>query len=242
MEIVGVLRALVRHRALLATGIVVALVLGVLSFIELSSSQRDLNVSTARVLIDARTTPSTDLESSVADTLGLRAGIVADLMSTRGARAEIARAAGVDVDELAVFGPSMDAPALLLPLAVAATEAAAEVREPYLVRVSARGRIPFLQITASAPTAAEAMDLVDATRTSLGTLVARRSSRGPGLQVKALGPSVTKTTRDSPPRALAAFVTVGVLGTWCAAIVVVAGLLGAWRRRSSGDRAGRAAI
>jgi len=239
MEIVSILRVLGSHRVLLVAGVVCSLLLGAALFSKMSAPRSDVFTAESRVLIDARRRPAIDLRSSVAETLGLRAGLLADLMMTRPVRAEIAQAAAIDADELAVFGPSMDAPPLAVPLGVSGSEAAATVTERYLLRISAKGAIPVLKIAASAPSIAGASDLVEASQASLVNLISTRSSRGPGLELRPLGPPTTRVIHNDSTPIIGVFAALVFFGGWCAAIVVISGLLRHWIGRRRAPRATR---
>ena len=98
-----------------------------------------------RLLLDApEQPPAADLDSGVAETLGLRAGLMADLLATDSIRAEIARGSGIAPAELAMLPPASAAPSLPVTLAVAATEAARATTEPYALAIAADHTIPIV--------------------------------------------------------------------------------------------------
>jgi hypothetical protein len=238
MEIVSILRALRRHWLLVAAGAGLAgLVAIVLTFHatvlppKLGSRQQTSAYATARVFIAARTQPAFDLESQLTDTLGTRAALLADLLSTDAGRAKIARAAGLDPGQVGVVTPAMKPPVLALALPVSASEAASTASEPYVLTVNADGTIPIISLGARGPDAIRAGRVVNAAAASIGDLIATRSSGRPDIVVERLGPAVTRTVVNGPRKAIAAAAAVVIFSLWCFALVVVSGLSGRGRRR-----------
>jgi hypothetical protein len=239
MEIVSILRALGRHRLLVAAGVFGAVFIGLVLAYQVSlfppklvSRQHPAGVATARVLLAARTESTFDLESKVTETLGARAFVLADLLATDVSRAQIARTAGLEPGQVAVMGPSMGPPKLEIPLAVDAAEAAATGSEPYMLNVTATGNDPIVSIRATGPNAAAAARVADAASSGLDELIASKSVGTPDFVVERLGPAVGKTVIVGPQHAVAVMVVLVLLSLWCAAIVVVAGLA----RRSRGRK------
>jgi hypothetical protein len=237
MEIVSILRVLRRHWLLVAAGAGLAgLVAIVLTFHatvlppKLGSRQQTSAYATARVFISARTQPAFDLESQLTDTLGTRAALLADLLSTDAGRAKIARAAGLAPGQVGVVTPAMGPPLLALALPVSASEAAT-ASEPYVLTVNADGKIPIISLGARGPDAIRAGRVVNAAAASIGDLIATRSSGRPDIVVERLGPAVTRTIVNGPRKAIAAAAAVVIFSLWCFALVVVSGLSGRARRR-----------
>jgi hypothetical protein len=246
MEIVSILRMLRRHRLLVAAGVAtatfVALVVAYqVSFMppSLSSRQHTSATATARVLIAARTQPAFDLKSQLTDTLGTRAALLADLLSTDAVRARIARGAGLAPGQVAVITPAMGQPMLEMALAVAATEAAATAVEPYVLTVTTQGQLPIISLTAGGPDAVGAAKVANSATASLGELIASRSAGRPDILVERLGPAMTKTLVDGPKKAVAGVAAIVVFSLWCFVIVVGGGLADRWRHRRSPSPAPR---
>jgi hypothetical protein len=151
MELVDIYRVLARHRIALAVVAVLAVLAGLsvqyhLTFFPPSLSERVTTTTTAqtRLLLDAPEQPPTiDLDSGVADTLGLRAGLLADLMTTGSVRSAIANSSGIRESDLAVLSPASQEPPLAIPLAVESADAARLTSEPYVLSVAAD---PTIQI------------------------------------------------------------------------------------------------
>ena len=144
MELVGILRLLARHRGLVACGIVLAVILGMwvafkvsVSPPGLASRARDGFTSSTRVLVqvDDGLTPELDTEASLS--LGRRARLIGDLMATDRIRADIARRAGLPLEQLTVIAPSTYAVPVVAPIANEANAAALAVAAPYLLLVDA---------------------------------------------------------------------------------------------------------
>jgi hypothetical protein len=182
------------------------------------------HVASTRLLLDARTESTLDLGSAVADSLGLRAGLLADLLTTVEAHRTIARDAQVRSDQLAIIGPAMGPPPLAIPLAVHASEASRSASEPYVLTAATDLRIPIITLRASAPDNADAARLAAAAVANLSAIMDSRRSRGPGLTLTRLGPITTSTTAAAPKRAVGIVVAFGAWAMWLVAIVLGAGL------------------
>ena len=248
MEYIGILRVLLRHWVLVGLGIVGAILLAVAINTQalplpgpMSTETSPSAAASARLLVDARIEPSLDLKSTAAETLGLRAGLLADLLTTRSAQREVARAAGVAPQDLTIIGPAMDLPPVKVPLAVAATAAALETTSPYVVRLSTDLRIPIITIRASAADARSAVRVADAASRTLEAIVAGRRTRVAGVSLRSLGPINFQTTVDAPNSLVGPAVALVMLAIWLGAIVVLSGLARAVRRASRGRRRSLAA-
>jgi hypothetical protein len=244
MEIVAILRLLRRHRAFVATGLVLSVLVALalsyhLSLMppKLGSRQQVSGVATARVIIAARTQPAFDLKSQLTDTLGTRATLLADLLSTDSVRATIARTAGLEPGQVAVVTPAMGPPPVGIALAVSATEAAAIPREPYLLTVTTQGQIPIISLRAAGPDAVRAARVANAGTETIRALIARRSEGRPDIVVERLGPAVARPVVSGPQKAVAAGASLVVFGLWCTGIVIVAGLARRLRDRRPGPTA-----
>lgn len=243
MELIDILRVLARHRIALALGLVPAAIVGLavqyqvtLSPFALSERVSTSTTAQTRLLLDAPEEPPTvDLDSGVADTVGLRAGLLADLMATEAGRKTIANRSGIDPSDLAVLPPASAAPTLRVPLAVAAADAALVTSEPYVLSVAADATIPIVSFAVAAPDTGSAKRIANGAATAYEQLVAARASRGSELSVVRLGPVRTSTTVDRMHAGIGLAVSLVVLVLWAAGVVVLAGLARGWRT------AGRAA-
>lgn len=237
MEIVEILAVLVRRKLALAAILVLSLLAGLaiqyrisLSPLALSERVTTTHGAQARVLLDAPEEPPTvDLDSGVADTLALRAGLLGDLMATDGVRAKIAARAGIDGDELAVLPPAAGPPSLPISLAVAAADAARTTSEPYALTVAADPAVPIVRFAVGAPDAAGARRVAEAAVASYEALVATRASRRSRLSVMQLGPVRTTTTVDTPPRVLGPAAAFVLFALGASALVLAVGIRRRWR-------------
>lgn len=247
MECVSILRVLVRRRLLVALGAVAAALLTAALYMQApflparltGGTETTSHAASTRLLLDARSEPTLDLNSAVAETLGLRAGLLADLLTTDTARAEVAKGIGIGADQLAIIGPAMGPPTLPVPLAVRASDASRTAKEPYVLTLATDLRIPIITLRASAPNEPAAVGLAHAARSVLEQIVASRPTRGEGLAVRRLGSIAAATRVHAPQRAIA--IAVGLLAfiMWLVAIIVVSGL--ARQLRSAHRAAGRPA-
>jgi hypothetical protein len=237
MELVGMLRILTRHRTLVAVGVVLAALAGISVLYRISPGSPHLasrtttsGTASVRVLIAAAGSGSDQAQNAVDGTLGVRAKLLADLMSTEATRATIARGAGVRADDISVVTPAMGYPTVPIPLAVSSSEAAATAPSAYVVGVSADGQVPIITIRGFAADAAAASRLTLAGVTGLKELMAKRSERPAGFGAEALGSVIARTKVDSPSHAVALIAFIVVLSLWCSAIVFFGGLRRQWKR------------
>ncbi len=231
MEIISILRHLAAHRVLLAAGLLLATVAALSIAYQISlfppgvySRMTTGETKSARVLIDAPDDPSYDVESTIAETLGMRATLLSDLLSTGSESARIARAAGVDPDELVVLGPSAGAPPLALTLAVRAAEAARSAPAPYKLIIEASERTGIIKLTAGGADPARTAAVVEAATSSLRRITTGSADGPSSLRVVPLGPIATTRVVDDGRRPLGIAAGIILFGLWCGAIVVVSGL------------------
>jgi hypothetical protein len=240
MEAVAMMRALVRHPLLVGLGLALAVVAGLSTLYQLSLSPPFLTsrahtaqVATTRVIISTATGASYNLDTKISTTIPARATLVADLASGSVATAAIARRSGLRPDELAVFGPATGPPAIPVPIAVEATDAAAAAPEPAVLRLEADGALPIVTITVTTADAALSTRIARATRAALAGIVKARSNGGKAaITVQGLGGVTIRPHLDAPKKSMALIGTLGILVCWCAGIVVYDGL----RRRPRGPR------
>ena len=240
MELVDLLRILARHRIALAFGLVLAVLAAVVvqyqvSLSPFSLTERVTKASTAqtRLLVDAPDKPSTlDLDAGVAETLGLRAGLLADLLATDGVRDDIARQSGIQPSDLAVLAPASSPPSLPVPLAVAASDAASVTREPYVLSAAADVSIPIVSLSVAAPDTASAKRIIQAAMGEYKDLISERVGTRKGtvdLTVDQLGEIRTTTTVDRMHPAIGVGVAIAVFTLWAVALLLLVGLRRAWR-------------
>jgi hypothetical protein len=242
MELVNILGVLARHRRLVGAGACLGALIGILSLYGISLSPPGLvsrdqiaGTAVARVLVDAPHSVSVNAESEQADTLAMRAILLADLMSADPSRAAIARAAGIPARDLLVTGPAVGPPPAMSPLAGRAAVAAATTSQTSSLRLSSDGELPIIWIDAAAPDALRARRLVDAAATTLAAVAASRGAPRPsGVVVERLGPTGAAPVVRGPRKAFALIAAVVVFSLWCSALVLASSL----RRRVAARTAG----
>jgi hypothetical protein len=238
MEIVSILRVLRRHRILVALGVALTafLVLTMsyrVSFLRpsLASKQQTSGLASARVILAARTQPAFDLESQITDTLGTRAALLSDLLSSDNVRARIARGAGLQPSQLAVLTPVWGPPAIDVALPVSATEAAGLTYEPYVLSVTSEGKIPIISLTTTGPDALRAAKVANAGVAAVTELIASKSFGRPDIVVEPLGPARARTLVTGPKKAIAIGAALVVFAVWCTAIVFLSWFTARRRRQ-----------
>jgi hypothetical protein len=237
MEIVSILRVLRRHRLLVALGVALTVFLALtmsyrVSLVppSLGSKQQTSGVASARVIVAARSQPAFDLESHITDTLGTRATLLADLLSSDEVRARIARGAGLQPSQLAVMTPVWGPPTIDVALPVAATDAAGLIHEPYMLSVTSEGNIPIISLTTTGPDALRAAKVANAGVAAITGLIAGRSLGRPDIVVQRLGPARARTLVSGPKKAMAIGAALVVFAVWCTAIVFLSWFTGRRRR------------
>ena len=246
MELVAIARRLVRHPWLVAVGVALSIFAG-LSVVYhvsysppgLASKQTSGEIKAGRLLIDAPNDPAIDLESTIVDTLGIRAVLLAEMLSSTSSRSEIAQAVGLGDDELLIAGPTAGAPSLPLTLAVRASQASIDAPAAYKVIIDASERTGIIRLTVGGADPAKSAAIVRAASHTLEDIIATRTPRGPQLSVEQLGPILTTRVTAGPGPAVGILVGILVLVTWCGAIVVLAGLRRRYRQGRARARARR---
>jgi hypothetical protein len=243
VELVVVLRALWRHRILVVLGIVAATAVGLMVASEKRSRSE---IASARVVLDTPRSQLVNAEAKGSETLGWRASLLADLMSTQAVRTRIARDMQVPADSIVVVSPDLAVPAKPTPLSELGLDAAAVTPEPYVLTVSAAAglstdvQLPIISIQARAPDRAGATRLANVASAILRTAPSPPENT-PGVQkfvVERVGP-VRARESLSPPRPLLALgAALVALGFWCCGVGLVSGLVGAWRASGRTQPAG----
>lgn len=241
MEVIGILRLLGGHRLAVALGLPLAALVGLMVLYQVSflppgiASRETTSVAAAqRVLIAAPDQPTFGLDATTHGTLGTlpdRAILLADMLSVDGASDEIARAAGIDPDQLTVIGPAMGKPPLEIALATSAAEAAAAPTGPYLLMATADGHIPIISLRSSAPDTATALRITAAATDSIRRIIKARSADTAPLSAEPLGEPFHKAIVDSPSRTMAVGAALIFFIIWCSAITLIAGLSARRRTR-----------
>jgi hypothetical protein len=230
VELVTLARFLSRHRLLVAVGCVVAIAAGLLAAARAKPSSIRTGMATGRVLIDQDPSLVADLKGIGEQTIGIRARLLGDLLSSDEGIAPIAKAAGVAPALVSVTTPAAGPSTIQMPLPQKASEFEAATRnaKPYGVTVISDDRVPMLTITTHAPTPRAAAQLVDGTIDGLRELIAARTidprHAVVATPVGAPRARLAPVEKKASPRIVAPAVALLAFLLWCGGMVVVAGL------------------
>jgi hypothetical protein len=229
MGFVALLRVLWRRRIAVLVGLFVAIAVGVVG-IKMKGAPTATTSSASRVLIDTPRSLVATAKAPGAPTIYQRARVIADLMASESAEAEVARRAGLATDEVAVLGPGAAAPP---PVITSIAEQAAEVvrpTAPYLVSVEVTPGLPILTITATGADLDTAVALGEAAVDTLPAVATAAPGGGDSVKVETLGePNIA--TKVSGGRKMIAAAALFLFGVWCLVIVALDRPLRRRRRR-----------
>ena len=130
MELVALLHVLWRFRIAVAVGAVLAIAVG-LTVTKDSTSRT--GAASMRVILDTPKSLTVDVNPPGMERSRLAIRLLADVMSTRTSRQQIAREIGIPIDASSSLRPTVQ-PAASFPLPHAALDAAAVASEPYAWR------------------------------------------------------------------------------------------------------------
>jgi hypothetical protein len=235
VNLVTILGELRRQRGfvmLAALAALLAMLLVAFKLPSLDSRRQQVGIATARVLVDTPESVILGVAPKGADTLGVRANLIASLMVEGDVRATIARQAGLPPDDLKGVAESA---------ADVATGSQPQEQEGNVlttrVVASTDGDLPLIEIEAQAGRAASAIKLADAAvaglREYLDTKAAGEEiAAAKRLNVRGLGGAQAYESVRGPGilTALVAGLLVFALG--CAAIVLAAVFRRGWRASS----------
>jgi hypothetical protein len=231
MELVSILRVLWGRPILLGIGALVAVAVGMLAANGAlpgpgGAAGAKPRSASVRVLVDTASSQLVNPDPPAADTVAARAVLLAGLLASDEARAEIARRAGVMPDRLAVIGPSVTVPTVPTKLSERTTAAIEGAPEPYAVTLNADGALPIVAIDVRAPDAAAVRRLAHAATATLASLTAppdRKTKRG--FVAQALGRPLVAAAESGPGPAMFAIAAfLATFATWCGCIVLASGL------------------
>lgn len=234
MELVSIIAVLRRHWVLLIPGAALALLAGLAAMYHLSLSSPHLGsrrttsgAAIGKSLLTTSAAPAFQLSNKATQqgTLPDRSIMLADVLATERLRTDIARRAGIQPNQLAVFGPSAGAPIITVPIAVEGTATAAIGTEPYRATISTQASPPILTVRASGPTPAGAAKVVEAVRGTITDELAPRAGGNAQIAVQSLGPVNEGLVVREPGKKIAVAVATFVFGFWCACVVVLMGSL-----------------
>ena len=244
MDTVTILRELWDRRILVGLAAVVAILVGLLLTYNVSlpptSRKYEVSIASGRILVDTPKSQVIDVEPKGSDTLGVRADLLANLMTEGEVKAAIGRRAGLRSGQL-VAG-AQTAGQLPAVLSSARLGPDAHVLITRAVINAAGEPLPIIELEAQAPDGEGAARLASAAVTGLGAYL---DSKAAGeevpdarrLDVTGLGaPDVREATRG-PRRMVALVAALLVFLCGCAAILLVSALARRWRTASEQDAA-----
>ena len=236
MEAVTILRELWRRRILVAVVAVASVLAGLAISYHLAlppeSRKFDVGIASGRILVDTPDSQVVDVSPKGSGTLGLRASVVANLMTEGEVKATIARDAGLRPDQLRA-GVEVEGE-----LPVVLSSASGDPNAHLLTTrpaVNPDGApLPMIDIEAQAPNTAAAARIANAAVSGLNDYL---DSKAAGedvpdarrLQVTGFGaPQVRQETRG-PRNVVALAVGLFVFVAGCAAILLLTALARAWK-------------
>jgi hypothetical protein len=244
MEAVTILRELWRRRALVVSVAVVSILVGLATAYTISvppkSRSFEVGIATGRILVDTPDSQVVDVQPKGSSTLGIRAGVLANLMIQGDVKAAIAERAGLRPSQLRAGVEVDDVPP------VAVTNAAGD-RGAHLLTTSQATNpdgtpLPMIDIQAQAPNPAAASRLAEASVNGLNDYLDTKAAGedvpdAKRLQVTGFGaPEVREETRGGR-RILGAAAAILVFLLGCAAIVAAPRLTRVWRLVTTSDGA-----
>jgi hypothetical protein len=247
MEPVTILRELWRRRALVALAALVAVLIGLAVAYTVTfppeSRRAEVGIASGRILVDTPDSQVIDVQPKGSGTLGIRAGVVANLMTEGDVKAAIAQRAGLRPGQLRA-GVKVEGqlPALL-------SEASGDPGAHLLITSPATNPdgtpLPMVDIEAQAPAPEGAARLADAAVSGLNDYLDTKAAGedvpdAERLQVTGLGaPAIHRETRG-PSRLVAAAVGIFAFLLGCVAILVAGQLSRAWRLAVNAEHAEQA--
>jgi hypothetical protein len=247
MDAVTVLRLLWRQRLLLAVGMGLAVVVGIVMAYNVTgfppkfaNRQYEVGIASAEMLVDSQSSQVADLGGGQAltDVTGLagRAQLLANLMAISPLKERIARRAGVNPRRLVASAPSVD-----LPKTKNALDATSDGRTSTTLTIGFNEVLPIITANAQAPTPEIAARIstaaVDELKIYLKTLAATdKVPDARQLVISPLGPARFATVARGPRRLFAMLAAIFVFGLWSVGLVFGTRLARSWRRAAAEER------
>lgn len=234
MELVFLFRRLWRRRLLAVAGVVVAAGAG--QFLSGGSTQGIGTASTRLAITTSQAVVQASAPASQSNTgpPPNHAPWVADLLATGTAKREIAGAASIPADQLAVVDVNVNQLVVATPLPTAVSQASASFGARYTLLVNpSGGELPVVELDAEAPDRGGAERLLVAARQVLTDLAS--GSHGSGLIVTVISPSTSRQVERGPRKLTKVITVLMVFLVWCFIVLAVPDKR-RWRRRSKGLR------
>ena len=235
METVTILRELWHRRLVVGALAVVALIVG-LAFTHRSY---EVSIATSRILVDTPASQVVDVAPRGSDTLGVRANLLANLMTEGDVKAAIADRAGIPPRELtAGVETGGELPA---GLASAQRDPGVRLLTTSLIVNPDGDALPLIEIEAQAPDAVGAAQLASAAVEGLDDYLdskaaAEQVSDARRLSVTGLGASQVRQEVRGPGLLIGFGVAALAFVAGCIGIVIVSSLARRWRASSEAER------
>ena len=232
MELLGAVLILWERRVVVAIGVIVAVAAGLLVDRASGASPGGSipGTGTVRVVLDTADSQLLKAAPRGADTLPMRASLLADTLASSAGKSLVARESGVDPFDLVVVIPAATKdPTSETPLVKRIAKVTAAVHAPYVVEASVDDVTPIISIKATAPDDAQVRRLTAAAVASLRSLlVAVDGSDSKGFVLDTVAPiRVERTPVESHAAVVMLGTALAVFCAWCLAVVVVVAV---WRR------------
>lgn len=228
MELVAILRLLLRRPVLTAIGAVAAIAVGVLAA---GGETEKTGTASARLVLDTAPSQLIHQAPTGSDTLLWRTVMLADLTASRPLMDRIAGEVGIRRNELAVVHPELAVPVIPATLPSRAATVAAVTPEEYVLTVRFDELLPIIALEANAPDRRAAVRLVEAAGDALKDIGTpeRVTPQIQGLTVESVGPVRSRTIIDKPQPLLGIGFAIAVFAVWSAGVALSPRVRSAWR-------------
>jgi hypothetical protein len=231
------LRTLLRHRVLLAIGVLVATFVCLLISFQLpnlKSRNYKIGVATASILVDTPRSQVVDVNPLGINSVAATANLLAVVMTQGGVKASIAKNAGLQPSKLSTISASAAGPQTSVPDSVARDPGAGILITNTLTN-AAGNQLPVISIEAKAADANAAARLANAASSGLlgylsSTAAAERIPQQARLRVTSMGAAEAQEETRGPSPILAVFVGFLVFGAFAGAILGFSALARAYRQ------------
>lgn len=238
MDLVTILRQLMRRRRSVLVAFLVAVLAAVAVMYKLpalKSRSHDVGVASAQILLDTPSSQVVDVAPKGADTLGVRANLLAGLMVDGAVRDEIAHSAGLTPSQLASTTDSTtDATPGASLTAPQSGGSQQYLLTTHILSDATNDPLPIIEVDTQAPTAAGAVRLAQA---AVAGLKAYLDSTAAGesipdtqrLQITSLGVPQGTTETRGPTKTIGVLVLILVFVLGCGGILAGSALRRRWR-------------
>lgn len=242
MDSVTILRDLWRHRLAVVGVLLLALLASTLVLykfsppLQLESRKYPVGVATTSVLIDTPSSQVAEIAPEGTDQLGVRAVLLARLMVDGVVKAEIAKAAGLDPDELFAISTADSGE----PVSAAAPRGAPMLTTEVVLQNNGT-QLPIIQIEAQAVDAASAAKVADAAVQGLRGYLDRQAAdtQVPDqrrVKVSRFGATQVVTAVRGPKNVFAFVAGLFVFGLGCCLIIGFAALVRSWHTEVAAEQ------